>query len=46
METAKLLLGNFFKLVQNYKNKISIIIKMPSLKEEKLDEKNINDCFF
>lgn len=39
-------IGIFLNFYKNYKNKVNIITKMPSLKEEKLDEKNINDRFF
>jgi len=39
-------IGKFLNFHKNYKNKVNIITKMPSLKEEKLDEKNINNRFF
>ena len=39
-------IGKFLNIFEVYKNKINIITKMPSLKKEKLNEKNINNCFF
>ena len=43
---SEIIIGKFLNFHKNYKNKVNIITKLPSLKEEKLDEKNINDCFF
>jgi len=43
---SEIIIGKFLNFHKNYKNKINIITKMSSLKKEKLDEKNINDCFF
>ena len=43
---SEIIIGKFLNSYKNYKNKVNIITKMPSLKEEKLDEKNINDRFF
>ena len=39
-------IGKFLNTYEAYKNKINIITKMPSLKKEKLNEKNINNRFF
>jgi len=39
-------IGKFLNIFEVYKNKINIITKMPSLKKEKLSEKNINNRFF
>jgi len=39
-------IGKFLNTYEAYKNKINIITKIPSLKEEKLNEKNINNRFF
>lgn len=39
-------IGKFLNIFEVYKNKINIITKMPSLKKEKLNEKNINNRFF
>jgi len=43
---SEIIIGKFLNFHKNYKNKVNIITKMPSLEEEKLDEKNINDRFF
>ena len=43
---SEIIIGRFLNFHKNYKNKIKIITKMPSLKKEKLDEKNINNRFF
>ena len=42
---SEIIIGKFLNLHKNYKNKINIITKMPSLKKEKLNEKNINNRF-
>lgn len=39
-------IGKFLSLHKNYKNKINIITKMPSLRNEKINEKIINKYFF
>ncbi len=39
-------IGKFLNTYEAYKNKINIITKMPSLKKEKSNEKNINNRFF
>lgn len=39
-------IGKFLNTYEAYKNKINIITKIPSLKNEKLNEKNINNRFF
>ena len=43
---SEIVIGKFLNLHKNYKNKVNIITKMPSLKKEKLNEKNINNCLF
>ena len=43
---SEIIIGKFLNFHKNYKNKVNIITKMPSLKKEKLKEKDINDCFF
>lgn len=43
---SEIIIGKFLDLHKNYKNRINIITKMPSLKKEKLNEKNINNRFF
>lgn len=43
---SEIVIGKFLNIYGAYKNKIKIITKMVSLKEEKLDEKNINNLFF
>ena len=43
---SEIVIGKFLNIYEAYKNKIKIITKMVSLKEEKLDEKNINNLFF
>jgi len=43
---SEIIIGKFLNVYKNYKNKVNIITKMPSLKKEKLDEKNINNRFF
>jgi len=43
---SEIIIGKFLNVYKNYKNKINIITKIPSLKKEKLKEKDINDCFF
>jgi len=43
---SEIIIGKYLNFHKKYKNKVNIITKMPSLKEEKLDEKNMNDCFF
>lgn len=43
---SEIIIGKFLNIYEAYKNKIKIITKMVSLKEEKLDEKNINNLFF
>lgn len=43
---SEIIIGKFINIYKAYKNKINIITKMPSLKKEKLDEKNINNRFF
>jgi len=43
---SEIIIGKFLNVYKNYKNKVNIITKMPSLKEEKFDEKNINNRFF
>lgn len=43
---SEIIIGKFLNVHKNYKNKVNIITKMPSLKKEKLDEKNINNRFF
>ena len=45
-ENSEIIIGKFLNFDKNYKNKINIITKMLSLKKEKLNEKDINDCFF
>ena len=44
--SSEIIIGEFLNIFNDYKNKINIITKIPSLKEEKLDEKNINNHFF
>ena len=39
-------IGKFLNTYEAYKNKVSIITKMAPLKKKKLDEKDINNCFF
>ncbi len=39
-------IGKFLNTYETYKNKINIITKIPSLKKEKLNEKNISNRFF
>ena len=43
---SEITIGKFLNSYKAYKNKLNIITKMASLKEEKLDEKNINNRFF
>ena len=43
---SEIIIGKFLNVHKNYKNKVNIITKMPSLKKEKIDEKNINNYFF
>jgi len=44
--SSEVIIGKFLNIYKDYKNKINIITKIPSLKEEKVDEKNINNLFF
>jgi len=39
-------IGKFLNTYEAYKNEINIITKMPSLKKEKLNEKDVNNRFF
>jgi len=39
-------IGKFLSFHKNYKNKVNIITKMPSLRNEKINEKIINKYFF
>ncbi len=43
---SEIIIGKFINTYKSYKDKINIITKMPSLKNKKLDEKNINNRFF
>ena len=43
---SEVVIGKFLNFHNDYNNKVSIITKMPSLKKEKIDEKNINNYFF
>ncbi len=43
---SEIIIGKFLYFYKNCKNKINIITKMPSLKNNKVDEKNINNRFF
>ena len=43
---SEIVIGKFLNLHKNYKNKVNIITKMPSLKNKKINEKNINNRFF
>jgi uncharacterized protein len=43
---SEIMIGKFLNFYKNYKNKIKIITKMPSLKKEILNEKNIYNYFF
>jgi len=43
---SEIFIGKFLNLHKNYKNKVNIITKMPSLKNEKINEEIINKYFF
>ena len=43
---SETIIGKFLNFHKNYKNKINIITKMPSLRNEKINEKIINKYFF
>jgi len=43
---SEIIIGKFLNFHKNYKNKVNIITKMSSLKNKKINEKNINNCFF
>ncbi len=43
---SEIIIGKFLNFHKSYKSKVNIITKMPSLKKEKLNEKNINNRFF
>jgi len=43
---SEIIIGNFINIYKGYKNKVNIITKMPSLKEEKTNEEIINKYFF
>jgi len=43
---SEIIIGKFLNFHKNYKDKINIITKMPSLKNKKIDEKKINNIFY
>jgi aryl-alcohol dehydrogenase-like predicted oxidoreductase len=43
---SEIIIGKFLDLHKNYKNRINIITKMPSLKNKKTNEEIINEFFF
>jgi len=43
---SEIIIGKFLNAYKSYKDKINIITKMAPLNKEKLNEKDINNCFF
>ncbi len=43
---SEIIIGKFLNIDKSYRDKVSIITKMPPLNSKELDEGNINDYFF